>query len=428
MENVADKNVTIQIEPILPYLFRLVDRFPAIESVWLFGSRANESARNDSDWDLLVFANQEIFDALAADISFCDETIDLLVVFDGDNFAFPYGGKNGRKSKQGSLKKWEWRHFSLDLASYKACKAVEGLDINIEKKSAVKIWPNQKISFHEYLQDYSKAQDVTMRLLSQTTLPKFEELTLRLMHGLETKQLKSFDEQSEEFFNTMMCKLTNECLGFIGCLKAGADLAAYHHTRAVWELYAAMNYTLGDDSKRDIRLQRFNEFHSLQQHNHYLERSKQLSENKISKEEFDHTCHVSREKYEMLKQNVSKWSMLWDVKEEKLSTIKHWHGRTIQAMFDTLDEDSNTSDMYGYFCHGTHLSPSGRRMTSGLRLIGFSRLPDGTFDLRSVENLVGNMILALQNVLLFLFKNSDNPLIWEIINHEVQVVPITACG
>ena len=108
-----------------------------------------------------------------------------------------------------------------------------------------------------------------MQCLSRTTLPKFEELTLRLMHALETKQLQATDELSEEFFNSMMCKLVNECLGFVGCLKNGADLAAYHHTRAVWELYAALNYALGDDSKREKRLRRFNQFHELQQFNHY---------------------------------------------------------------------------------------------------------------------------------------------------------------
>jgi hypothetical protein len=95
---------------------------------------------------------------------------------------------------------------------------------------------------------------------------------------------------------------------------------------------------------------------------------------------------------------------------------------SIEAMFGMLSKDSNAWNMYGFFCHGTHLSPSARRMTSGLRLIGFARLSNGEIDLRSIENLIGNMILALQEILLFLFKNTDNPLVMEIINHEVRVI------
>lgn len=60
-------------------------------------------------------------------------------------------------------------------------------------------------------------------------------------------------------------------------------------------------------------------------------------------------------------------------------------------------------------------------MTNGLRLIGFPRLANGEIDLPYIENLIGNMILVLQQVVLFLFKNTDSPLVWEIINHEVVV-------
>ena len=422
-------NRQLDFSPIAPFLEQLVTKYPLIESIWLFGSRANESAREDSDWDLLVFANREIFDSLANDLGFCNPGIDLLVVYDGDNFEHPYGGRDGRKAKKGSLQKWEWRHFSLDIASYESCKAGEGLHVEIERKSAFKIFPNQKFSFSNYINDYPKALDIIIQCLSQTSLPKFEELTIRLMHALESKQLKPPDEESEEFFNTMMCKLVNECLGFIGCLKAGADLAAYHHTRAIWELYAGLNYALGNEKKKSKRLRRFNAFHGLQQYNHYIERAQQLQTKGITQEEFYNTCHVSSESFERLKQSVPEWSKLWEVKPEDLSTIKHWHGKvSIEAMFGMLKEDSNAWNMYGFFCHGTHLSPSARRMTNGLRLIGFPRLSNGTFDVRPIENLIGNMILALQQVMLFLFKNTDNPIVWEIVNHKVEVIEKSHAG
>jgi predicted nucleotidyltransferase len=418
----SDRVLQPDFSPIAPFLEQLLTAYPKIESVWLIGSRANETARDDSDWDLLVFASREVFEALSKDDSFSRPDVDLLVVYDGDNFESPYSGVDDRKSKKGSLQKWEWRHFSFDFASYEACKPGEGIHIDIERRSGIKIWPNQKVAFLSYIKDYPRALRIILQSLGQTSLPKFEELTIRLMHALESKQLQAADEESEEFFNTMMCKLVNECLGFIGCLKAGTDLAAYHHARAVWELYAALNYALGDEQQRAKRIKRFNEFHGLQQYNHCTERRQLLQNGTISQEEFEHTCHVSTDTFERLKQNVSEWTKLWDVKREDLWKIKHWHGKvSIEAMFGMLHEDSNAWSMYGLFCHGTHLSPSARRMTSGLRLIGFPRQESGEIDLRSVENLIGNMILALQRVVLFLFKNTDNPLVWEIINHEVVV-------
>lgn len=336
----SDRFLQLDFSLIGPYLERLLAAYPNIESVWLIGSRANETARDDSDWDLLVFASREVLEALSTDDSFSRSDVDLLVVYDGDNFESPYGGTDNRRSKKGSLKKWEWQHFSADLASYEACKPGEGMHIDIERRSGVRIWPNQKVSFLSYIHDYPRALEIVLQSLGQTSLPKFEELTIRLMHALESKQLQASDEDSQEFFNTMMCKLVNECLGFIGCLKAGTDLAAYHHTRAVWELYAALNYTLGDDKQRAKRLKRFNEFHALQQYIHYTETRQQLQDGTIDLQEFEQACNVSEDSFERLKQSVPEWAKLWDVKPDELSKIKHWHGKaSIEAMFGKLDED-----------------------------------------------------------------------------------------
>ena len=120
---IVTNQLELNIQPILPYFSRLRERFPNIDSIWLMGSRANNTAREDSDWDLLVFADKPIFDAIAADSTFFDAAIDLMVVFDGDKFENPFGGRDGRRVKNGSLSEWEWRHFSLDIATYKVSAA-----------------------------------------------------------------------------------------------------------------------------------------------------------------------------------------------------------------------------------------------------------------------------------------------------------------
>jgi Polymerase beta, Nucleotidyltransferase len=40
------------------YVSALVSAYSAIREVWLYGSRANETARPDSDWDYLAFADE----------------------------------------------------------------------------------------------------------------------------------------------------------------------------------------------------------------------------------------------------------------------------------------------------------------------------------------------------------------------------------
>jgi predicted nucleotidyltransferase len=419
----SDRFSQLDFSPIRPYLERLLTAYPTIESVWLIGSRANETARDDSDWDLLVFGSREVLDTLSKDDSFSRSDVDLLVVYDGDNFESPYGGIDNRKSKKGSLRKWEWRHFSPDLASYEACKLGEGLHIDIERRSGIKIWPNEALAFHSYMGDYPKVLQVIHQSLTKTSLRDLEVLTIRLMHALESNLLKSPDEESKDFFVTVMSKLVNECIGFIGCLQAGADSATFHHSRAAWELYAALNYALGDERQRFKRVRRFNEFHSLQKYNHYNERMDKLRSSSITQEQFDRTCHVSSEAFEILKKKVPDWCRIWKVRREELVGIHHWHGRTsIEDMFKSLKDEPDAWSLYEFYCHGAHLSPSARGMTDGIRLIGFPRLQNGSVNVQPIENQICNMILVLQRVSLFLSKNTGSPAISEIINHEVTVL------
>ena len=47
-------------EEIAKYIHDLKRAFPRITSIWLVGSRANDTARDDSDWDFLVFSSSPI--------------------------------------------------------------------------------------------------------------------------------------------------------------------------------------------------------------------------------------------------------------------------------------------------------------------------------------------------------------------------------
>jgi predicted nucleotidyltransferase len=72
------------------YIQRLINSYPSLSEIWLFGSRADATYKPDSDWDLLVFADRHSVDKMKSDNSLRVRRIDLLVVFDEDRFEQPW--------------------------------------------------------------------------------------------------------------------------------------------------------------------------------------------------------------------------------------------------------------------------------------------------------------------------------------------------
>jgi predicted nucleotidyltransferase len=103
------------------YVKELIVSHPTIAEVWLIGSRAEGSARPTSDWDYLVIADQRTLESLSAKPEFNDPKVDLVVVYDGDNFRKPW--LDGDRDKYGSLSGWDWNQTSESEAHYRATKA-----------------------------------------------------------------------------------------------------------------------------------------------------------------------------------------------------------------------------------------------------------------------------------------------------------------
>lgn len=120
------------------YIADLVRAYPTIREVWLIGSRANDNSQKDSDWDYLVFADEEFLSTLTCDHSIRRSYVDLLVVYNGDNFQAPWG----KKTKSGSLSQWEWKQLTATRAQYKGTKwKDDDVGAEISVKQAQKIWP-----------------------------------------------------------------------------------------------------------------------------------------------------------------------------------------------------------------------------------------------------------------------------------------------
>ena len=133
------------------YIAELVAAYPSIREVWLYGSRANGSARPDSDWDYMAFADEATLTALRSDSRFHRAGIDLMIVTNGDQSAAPWTDHSG--SKSGTLAKvdggWHWERLSPTQATYRATKPpeAEGCEVRVIKQCALRVYPqkNEKL-------------------------------------------------------------------------------------------------------------------------------------------------------------------------------------------------------------------------------------------------------------------------------------------
>mgnify|MGYP001481481910 CR=1 FL=1 len=114
-------------EEIEEYIIKLTSQHPSIESIWLFGSRINGTHRPDSDWDLLVFGTHETLDELSQSNEFKRNNIDLLIVYNGNDFKEPWPAEPGiKKQKSGSLSEWGWCKINHQIALYNGTKEIKG--------------------------------------------------------------------------------------------------------------------------------------------------------------------------------------------------------------------------------------------------------------------------------------------------------------
>jgi predicted nucleotidyltransferase len=126
------------------YIQCLVTKVPGIDEIWLFGSQVNPSDKEPSDWDLFVFANNQVLNSLKKDISLRRSRIDLLIVINGDNFMEPWPEKQDLP-KQGKLSDWGWKKISPTEAEYIGTKEpADGTGWRHSIKSrqkAIRLWP-----------------------------------------------------------------------------------------------------------------------------------------------------------------------------------------------------------------------------------------------------------------------------------------------
>jgi predicted nucleotidyltransferase len=108
----------ISMPALLALIKTMVTEFSDLEEVWLLGSRANHTATEASDWDLLIFPSANICRELnqRADLRPAGLRIDCLVVWE-QKAERVWCGKDDQKSLD--LRELEWSRISDDTATYK---------------------------------------------------------------------------------------------------------------------------------------------------------------------------------------------------------------------------------------------------------------------------------------------------------------------
>lgn len=138
------------MKDIEDYLRKLAAKCPSVREVWLLGSRANNTERENSDWDLLAFADQSTFNTISEDESLHLSNVDLLVVHsENGTFEKPWGDKK----KKGSLNSWSWVRTTDREATYESHRWIPDAEQKYPgtetgycetlKLKALRIWPRE---------------------------------------------------------------------------------------------------------------------------------------------------------------------------------------------------------------------------------------------------------------------------------------------
>lgn len=252
--------------------------------------------------------------------------------------------------------------------------------------------------YHEYAKGYPKAIASIAACLADSHLAKLEAIALRFAHALEENTLDLKQGNEREFLCDILVQATNEMFAMIGCLRNGALLPSYHHTRSVLELYASLEHVYCAPAKRERKLEKFVEYPNVSKYLHSHSWQQQLSKGEITNDQFIQGCAISQNEFNDLKKRLTKWQRIWKLKDADPDIVKNWHyPATIRGLFESTAMTNDFWTTYEIVSHATHLSPLGRRLRGGQYLIGFPADSSG-YDYKMINWPIVYSILASQAI------------------------------
>lgn len=124
---------------VAEYANVLATECPGVNEIFLLGSRANGTARDDSDWDLFVFGDRNSLELLRNATHLHRPDVDCLVVTNEE-----FENAWGQELKTGSLPAWKWERLNVIFAEYtenKWSESENGGDVVSRRRRAIQLWP-----------------------------------------------------------------------------------------------------------------------------------------------------------------------------------------------------------------------------------------------------------------------------------------------
>lgn len=173
---------------------------------------------------------------------------------------------------------------------------------------------------------------------------------------IQDRKLQFSADSGGLFAHGIVFKILDETTGFLGCIKQGSFYSAFHHSRALIELYAIINYCFSKEGQNSGALVLFEQYKVLRRHVLYLEL-----------EDGNNQWNFSEENKQFFKKNYSsldpkilevfKFKNIEEARKEiKLSSS--WLPRKI-IRFNEMIEKAGIphSANYEKLCYYAHFSP-----------------------------------------------------------------------
>lgn len=119
-----------------------VREIDGVEAAWLIGSRVNGEPKATSDWDVILFATARVIEILSSRWPKGVADLDVLVVYDGENFRSPWPRLDTGTFKRGTLSNWEWKESRTDEAVYTERKPAGGEHIDVSDARGILLFRN----------------------------------------------------------------------------------------------------------------------------------------------------------------------------------------------------------------------------------------------------------------------------------------------
>lgn len=197
-------------------------------------------------------------------------------------------------------------------------------------------------------------EDLQVQLEKSDLYVEFNKAIKKLRHLLHHNHVQ-FDGSAEQSFGKeVIYRVMEESLAYLGDLRQGTFFAANHHSRALLEQYAIMEYVFSDDGRKNNFLHRFHTFPRLAFHKVFHQHEDAFL--KFSKD----VCDDYFADYNDLDEEI--FNIFGTSNYEKLLKLRTWRGNTqIANLFEKCPKPDQIKSNYAKLCLFTHVSSICRR-------------------------------------------------------------------